>query len=219
MTNPIKMTFKTEVLPIILLISAFVASFYFYANFPERVPTHWNFKGQVDGWSSAAFAAFFFPVLNLGMYLLFLVIPYIDPKKERYEEFKHVFHIFKNFLIAFMTVIYFLTGLNGMGYNLPINVFVPIMVGILFILMGNYMGKLKSNWFMGARNPWTLSSEEVWNKTNRITGKIFILSGLLMILEGFLPDNVKLSFFIFIIALMVIVPNLYSFIIYNRTKK
>jgi uncharacterized membrane protein len=217
--NPIKPTLKTEITPILMLIISFIASFYFYGRFPSRVPSHWNFAGQVDGYSSAEFGAFGFPAITLGIYLLLLFIPYLDPKKDRYQEFKNVYHIIKISLVVFMTIVYFLASLNGLGYNAPIGVFVPIMIGILFIILGNYMSKLRLNWFVGMRNPWTLSSEEVWNKTNRLTGKIFIIGGIAMILESFIPNMLKLPFFIATIVLLVATPNIYSFIIYKKLQK
>lgn len=219
MENPIKPTIKTEIFSVILLSLSFIASFYFYSHFPERVPIHWNLKGEIDNWGSAGFAAFFFPILILGIYAMFLTIPLLDPKKDRYIEFKQVFHLFKNFMVSFMVVIYFISSLNGLGYDLPIGTFIPLMVGLLFIAMGNYMGKLKLNWFMGARNPWTLSNEEVWNKTNRLTGKVFVASGFLMMLEAFMPIDYKLPLFIVIIASLVLIPNIYSFIIYKKINK
>lgn len=218
MSNPIKPTLKSEVLPLLLIALSFAAAFYFYPRFPAQVVTHWDFAGQANGWSSARFAAFFFPFLNLGMYLLLLFIPYLDPKKASYQDFRSAYHVIKNFLIFFLVVIYLITGLNNLGYNLPINRYVPMLVGLLFIIIGNYMGKLKSNWFIGMRNPWTLSSETVWNKTNRLTGKLFMFAGLLLIFTGFVPEPIKLPLFILTITALILVPNVYSFILYKKEK-
>ncbi|MFA5021977.1 MAG: SdpI family protein [Patescibacteria group bacterium] len=219
MTNPIKASFKTEIIPIILILLSIAASFYFYANFPPTVATHWNYKGDVDGWSSKAFAAFFFPFFNIALYLLFLGIPYLDPKKDRYEQFAKVYHVFKNLFVIFMTAIYFLVGLAGLGYDVSVGSIVPASVGILFIILGNYMGKIKSNWFMGIRTPWTLSNEEVWNKTNRLGGKIFILIGILLIVGIVLPPMVFWQLFIIGMLIIVLVPMIYSFLLYKKLEK
>jgi len=219
MSSPIKTTFKTEILPIVLILLSIAASFYFYANFPDRVPTHWGLNGEVDGWSSKAFAAFFFPGLVLGIYLLFLGIPYLDPKKDRYAEFAKPYHIFKDFMVAFMTLTYFYTGLYGIGYQLPVTMVIPPAVGVLFLVIGNYLGKIKSNWFMGIRTPWTLSNEEVWNKTNRLGGKLFILSGLFMIFGAVLPPAIFFTTFIVVILVASLVPVIYSYILYRKIQK
>lgn len=219
MLNPIKPTIKTEILPILIIILASLASIYFYPLFPEQVPIHWNFQGEPDNWGSAKFAAFFFPVIIMGMYLLFLFIPYIDPKKERYDQFKNVYHIFKVLLILFMAAIYFISSFNAIGYNISINTWVPSMVGLLFIVLGNYMSKIKFNWFIGIRTPWTLSNEEVWNKTHRFGGKVFIFAGLLFILGQFSPDNFRAPLFIVSVAIVLLGTIGYSYLAYLKEEK
>jgi uncharacterized membrane protein len=186
---------------------------------PERIPVHWNFSGEVDRWGSGKVHAVFFSVLVIGMYLLFLFIPYLDPKKARYEQFSKTYHIFKSIIIFFLFLIYLIASLNGLGYNISVAFWVPVLIGILFIIIGNYMGKIKSNWFVGIRTPWTLSSEEVWNKTHRFGGKMFILAGLLIAFEGIMPANWRLP--IFIIALVVILLGtlVYSYVVYLKEKK
>lgn len=219
MANPTKPTIKTEFFPLLLIILTLVSAVYFYNNLPERVAVHWNFKGQVDAYGSGQTQAIIMPLVAVGMYLLFLLLPYLDPKKERYEQFNKVYHIFKDMILALFVIIYFIVGLNGLGYNLPVGVIIPILIGLLFIIIGNYMAKIKMNWFMGIRTPWTLSSEEVWNKTHRFGGKMFILAGLLMIAESFLPENWKLPVFVIMIAGLVFGTMGYSYVIYLKEKK
>ena len=216
--NPIKPTIKTEILPILLIVLAIISSFYFYVHFPERIPIHWNFAGEVDNYGSRTVGAFLFPIIILGMYIMFLFLPLIDPKKERYQQFKKVYHIFKNFMVFFMVAIYFITGFNALGYNISVSLWVPMLVGILFIIIGNYMGKIKPNWFMGIRTPWTLSSEEVWNKTHRFGGKMFILSGVLMVLIPFIPVNFKIWVFGIVLTLILSGTIGYSYIAYTKKK-
>jgi len=219
MPNPIRPTVKSEFIPWLLIILTLTASVFFYNNLPERVAVHWNYAGQVDGYGSGQMQAIIFSLLITGMYLLFLLIPYLDPKKERYEQFSKIYHIFKNIILALMVVIYFIIGLNGLGYDLPVGIIIPGLVGLLFIVLGNYLGKIKMNWFMGIRTPWTLSSEEVWNKTHRFGGKMFIIAGLLMIAQIFLPLIWRLPVFIIMIAMLVFGTMGYSYILYLKEKK
>lgn len=218
MASPIKPTIKTEIVPIVLVGASLIASVYFYRHFPDRVVTHWNFAGQPDGYSSKAFAAFFFPLLNLGMYLLFLGLPYLDPKKNRYPDFAKVYHVFKAVIIGVMSIIYGIVGLAGLGYSVAVEKVLPAIIGVLFIVMGNYMAKIKPNWFMGIRTPWTLSSEEVWNKTHQLGGKLFVLMGVLMVAMGFW--NNKIMWYIFTVGVIgvALVPMVYSFILYRKLK-
>jgi uncharacterized membrane protein len=219
MTDPIKPSLKTEIVPLLFCAAAFVASYYFYQHFPERVITHWNFAGQPDGYGSRAVAAFVIPTAAFAMYLFLLFLPWLDPKKDRYQEFARFYHLFRAVITIFFVATYFLTSLNNLGYALPIAIFIPIMIGILFIFIGNYMGKVRPNWFMGLRNPWTLSNEEIWNKSNRFAGKLFILGGLAMMLQSLVPINMRLGLLIATVIMIAVVPNLYSFILFRRLKK
>ena len=219
MSNPVKPTIKTEILSIIIILLAVISSFYFYAHFPEQVPIHWNVSGEVDNYGSRALGAFLFPGIILGMYLLFLALPYLDPKKERYLEFRKVYHIFKAFLVLFMAVIYFISSFNALGYNIPVQFWVPVLVGLLFIVIGNYMSKIKPNWFIGIRTPWTLSSEEVWNKTHRLGGKAFIIGGGLMMLIALVPLPWIMPLFAIMLLTVVLGPGVYSYILYAREQK
>ena len=137
MANPIKPTAKTEFIPLLLIILALASSVYFYNNLPERVPTHWNFAGEVDAYGSGQTQAVVFPLLIVGMYFLFLFIPYLDPKKERYEQFSKIYHIFKSLIVGSMVVVYFIVGINGLGNNLPVGILMPGLIGLLFIILGN----------------------------------------------------------------------------------
>ncbi|MFA6321856.1 MAG: SdpI family protein [Candidatus Buchananbacteria bacterium] len=214
--NPVKPTFKTEVIPIIAILLSVLASFYFYANFPDLVPTHWNYRGEIDGYAPKLFGAFFFPALIIGIYLFFLFLPYLDPQKNRYQEFAKVYHTFKTLIVLFMVFIYFFTGLAGLGYPAPVNIVVPIGVGILFLVLGNYLGKIKPNWFMGIRTPWTMSNEEVWNKTHRLGGKIFMLIGLFMIFGTILPATWFFISFMAVVIIGSLIPIFYSYWLFKK---
>jgi len=219
MNNPLKISFKTEIIPILLVLVYVVASFYFYANFPARVITHWGFDGEPNGWSSPVFAAFFFPALILGIYLMFLALPLLDPKKDRYAEFSGTYHLLKVIFVLFFVGIYFLASLANLGYAIPIGTVVPFLVGLLFIVIGNYMGKLKRNWYIGIKTPWTLSSDVVWNKSHRLGGKMFMLAGVLMMIDGFVARALQLPLLIALISMVAIVPIVYSYIVYRKEKR
>jgi uncharacterized membrane protein len=214
-----KLKLKPEIFSLIILAISIAASFYFYAHFPDRVVTHWNFAGQPNGWSSRAFAAFFFPALLAAMYALFLILPKIDPRKERYVEFAKVYNIFRNSILFILAAIYFVASLDNIGFNFDIAIVSSIFIGLLFIVLGNYLGKIKMNWFVGIRTPWTLSSETVWNKTHYFGGKVFIFSGLLMIIAGFAPLAWRLPLFIADIIVLILGTVAYSYIVYLQEGK
>ncbi len=214
------MSQKTSLgLAIALIIICFIASFFFYTNFPVLVATHWNFNGEVDGYSSAAFAAFFFPIFILVIYLILSSLPLIDAKKDRHHEFGKVYSSLKLLIVFFLTFIYGIIGFKGIGYNIPVQVVVPIGLGFLFIILGNYLRKVKQNWFMGIRNPWTMRYEEVWDKTHSLSSKIFMFGGLLFILIAFVQSVFVLPLFITVLIFLIVVPNIYSYILYTRIVK
>lgn len=200
MSNPIKPTLKTEIFPVVLIVLSIIASVYFYFHLPARIVTHWNFAGQPDGWGSGKAHAVFFPLLIAGMYIMFLFLPYLDPKKARYEQFGKVYHVIKAIILFILAFVYFISSLSGLGYDISIAFWTPLMIGLLFIFLGNYMGKIKMNWFVGIRTPWTLSSEEVWNRSHRFGGKVFMFSGFLIMINGILPFSWRLP--VFIIAII-----------------
>lgn len=217
-----KYTFKTEWLAVLIVILGWVAGIYFYAHFPERVITHWNYAGEPNGFSSRAVGALMIPGILTGMYLLFLVLPLLDPKRERYASFAKVYHVVKTVILLVLLSIFIITGLVNLGAPIKVSVAVPLIIGVLFVVLGNYMGKIKQNWFIGFRMPWTLSSENVWNKTHRLGGWCMMAFGLILILTPLLPAVVGMPLFIAGIAGVGIVPMVYSYIIYReelKTKK
>jgi uncharacterized membrane protein len=211
-----KFELKKEIFSILLIFITIVLSFYFYSVFPDQVATHWNFAGEVDNYSSKFSAAFIMPLVLVGMYVLFTVLPKIDPKKERYEEFAKVYAIFKTLIIFFMAALYVLVGLANIGYGIPIGIVVPLGVGLLFVILGNYLSKVKSNWFVGIKTPWTLSNEEVWNKTHRFGGKAFMLAGVLIATEAFMPLAWRLPVFVAAISIIVLGTVVYSYVLFKK---
>ena len=145
-------------------------------------------------------------------------MPYIDPKKDQYAAFASVYHNFKDLIIAFLFIVYFLTGMNGLGYRVDIGFYMPIMVGVLFIFIGLLMRQVKSNWFMGVRTPWTMSSDTVWDKTNKLSSWVFAISGLLIAATVLVAAQAKTILFILAITFMVLALPIYSYILYSREK-
>src|SRR3989338_7521407 len=173
MSNPIRPNLKTELVHILFVLVSIILSFYFFVHFPERVATHWGINGEANGWSSRSFAAFFFPALNLAIYLL----------------------------VIFLSLIYLVVGMNGLGYGAPVSLVVPVGIGALFVIIGYYLDCVKQNWFLGIRTPWTLSSELVWQKTHHFGSRVFIIGGVLLALAAFFPQ--ALLIFLIVIFMML----------------
>ena len=218
MSYPIKLNIKTEAVPVILVIASWIFAVYFYANFPAQVVTHWDFQGQPNGYMGKIGGAFAIPGLLTGIYLLFLGLPLLDPKGERYAEFGGIYHFFKAAIIFVLFGVYLASGYYNLGYPVNINLVVPVLVGLLMITLGNYLGKIKRNWFMGVRTPWTMSSEDVWNKTNRFGGFTMVLFGVIIIVSPLLPKMLALIIFVAGALAATLGSMIYSFYLYKKEK-
>lgn len=200
----------------ILVIMNIIIGIWAYPQLPEQVPSHWNFAGQVDGYSGAWAGAFLLPLIILGVYILFWLIPRIDPKKANYLKMGRVFWIASTTLVVFLSAMYWGTIAVALGYFETLPRWYFSGIGIIFILLGNYFGKIKFNYTFGIRTPWTLANEEVWAKTHRFAGPIWIVGGMLMVLAGVLPAVWTAPLFGIVIGLIAVVPMAYSYLIYRK---
>lgn len=174
-----KKTLRTDWPLLLLIIFSLALGFYVYPMLPDQVPSHWNFRGDVDGYSSRTWGAFGIPLMILGFYFLFVVLPLIDPKKENYLKFTRTYAILKYALTVFFFLLYLATIGVSLGYPVNINRLVPMSIAILFVILGNYMSTIRHNYFMGIKTPWTLANEKVWTKTHRLGGKLWVFSGII----------------------------------------
>lgn len=216
MKNPLGLTVRTEAVPLLLLIAAWVLGLYFYQHFPDRVASHWNFYGQPDRYGGKAGVAFGMPALLSGMYLLFTFLPLVDPKAERYAQFAKVYRMFRAGILLLLLWVLLVSGLFNLGYPIKVQYAVAWPVGLLLMFLGNYLGKVKPNWFVGIRTPWTLSSEDVWNKSNRFGGRVLVLFGLAVIVVPLLPMGLGIALFLGSAVLVVLGTTLYSYLLYRR---
>jgi len=206
-----KLYTKKEILPIILILAIFAIGLYFWPFLPERVPTHWNIAGQIDGWNSKNFAVFFFPMLIAGLYLLLSFIPLMDPLKTNIELFGHLYFWFKVVFVLFMGMLYGVTIYAGLGNQVNVGLAVMLGIAVLFLFIGLMMPKIKKNYTIGIRLPWTLHSEAVWDKTHQFGGKLFIALAILMVIIAFLPGPWAFGILIGGIILMLVVLIWYSY--------
>ena len=207
---------KQDWLILSLILLGFALGAYFYPSLPDKVPTHWNASGEVNGYGSKLFGAFGLPSISLAMYLMFLVMPYIDPKRKNYDGFKSTYQFLKYAIILFFFGMEVITLLIASGVIVNKPVFIQIMVSLLFILIGNVMGRFKHNYFVGIRTPWTLANEEVWRKTHRLAAPLWVFGGIANILLTFTGTNFKGIGFMVIIAVISIVPIAYSYIAFRQ---
>lgn len=212
-------TFKKElpILGFVLLPCVYLA--YLWNSLPEKVPMHWNLKGEIDDWGSKYSligVVFLLPVLT---YVLMLLIPKIDPKN-RIEFMGGKYYQIKFVLVCFMSVLALFIIHSSKSQTLSSPSIVFVLVGLLFMALGNYFKVIKQNYFVGIKTPWTLESEEVWKLTHILAGKLWIIGGLLIVVFSLvIPENINFYLFVTITAIITIVPIVYSYIVFKELKK
>lgn len=210
----------TTVIVLILIIGAIIAGALLWNQLPDQMASHWNTNDQVNGYMSKFWGVFLMPLVTLGMLLLFLLIPNIDPLKANIAKFRGVFNLFITFIIAFMIYIHALTLLWNLGYTrLGIGKAMLPAMGLLFILIGYMLRKAKRNWFIGIRTPWTLSSDHVWDETHRIGSILFMASGVLAFIGSFFGGGVAFWMLMAPLIGSTIFLLVYSYVLYQQETK
>lgn len=192
----------------VLILAMLIGGLAIYSRLPAQLPSHWDINGQVNGTMSRLGAVLFLPALGLVLWLVLLALPRIDPLRRSYPAFDGTLRLFINAIIFFMAVIYALTLAVGLGWAVEVPRLIMICIGVLFMVLGNEMGRLKPNWFVGIRTPWTLADPEVWRGTHRVGGRVFFAFGLLIIVAGLL---LPLSFSAYVVIVGAIGVALFSF--------
>jgi len=209
---------KSEITILGIILLSFIISIYFYPQMPEKIASHWNAQGQVDGYMSKFWGLFLMPFILVGLALLFVAIPRIDPLKANIEKFRKYYDGFIILFFIFMLSIHFQVILWNLGIRISPNVIVPIGIGILFFYTGILCENVKRNWFIGIRTPWTLSNERVWEKTHKIGGELFKITGVITFIGVFFQRY--MLFFIFVPLISVAAYTIvYSYIEYQKEMK
>ncbi|MED3930988.1 SdpI family protein [Priestia megaterium] len=207
---------KKHVFPLSITLLTLVAWLVALPHLPATMPIHWGANGEADGFATKINAMILTVGIMVLIYFIIAFVPRIDPRKENYKYFSKTYNIVLNAVLLLFFFVNMSTILQGLGYNVPMSYIAPIMAGLVFIIIGNYLQRVRSNYFMGIRTPWTLSNETVWKKTHRLSGKIFFIGGLLILISAFLPDGYKSVIMWGSIVLCVAIPYLYSYLVYKK---
>lgn len=209
-------TRNTSIIVLILIAISIVAGVLLWNQLPDQMASHWNANDQVDGYMPKFWGVFMMPLIVLGMYVLFLVIPGIDPLKANIAQFRGAFNLFIVLISVFMLYIHGLTLAWSLGYqDFKMSAAMLPFMGVLFIFIGYMLRQAKRNFFIGIRTPWTLSSDTVWEKTHQLGSILFMVSGVLAFIGSFLGG--ELAFWLFFVPLMgsALFLVIYSYILYR----
>lgn len=211
-----KITWRSEVMGLSLLLAMFIVAGFTWSSAPSSIPVHWGITGQPDRYGGKFEGILAIPLVALVIYLLLLFLPRIDPRRVNYDKFSGVYLLLRTVIVVFMAGIYTVQVMWVKGIAVDMEVVVPLIVGLLLMVIGNYLGKLRPTWFVGIRTPWTLSSEESWLKTHRLGGRFFILLGLALAVASAFHNT--WAFFIvgIVAAILLIFLVIYSYIVYRE---
>ena len=207
----IKKHWKIILVTSLITLLPIVAGVVLWNQLPDPMPSHWNAAGEVDGWSSKPFAVFGLPLIMTAALWLCALGTGADPKKANHPE--KVVHLVLWIIPIISIVLFTITYAVALGKNVRIELVMPVVMGLIFTIVGNYLPKCKQNYTIGIKIPWTLNSEENWNRTHRFAGRLWTVCGIAIILTGFFG-----GFWIFfgVALLMVIAPIVYSYLLHRK---
>lgn len=208
---------KKLILTSIVILLPILIGLLLWNKLPDKVPTHWNAQGEVDGWSSKAFAVFGLPAILFVMHWVCMIGTSADPKKQNIEG--KVLGI----VLWICPIVSLLFGALSYGVALGMEYKVDkitlALVGIVFIVVGNYLPKCKQSYTVGIKLPWTLNDEENWNRTHRMGGKLWVASGIILLLSMLLPASAMVVVVLAVIGVAVFVPTVYSYLLFREKEK
>jgi uncharacterized membrane protein len=183
---------------------------------PDRIPVHWGISGRPDRWGGRFEGLLLLPLVGLLTYLVLLLAPRIDPGRANYASFAGAYGTVRLVVLLSMLALQVVMVLAARGHSVDVATLVPLIVGAMFVVLGNLFGKLRPNWFIGIRTPWTLSSKRSWDRTHHAGGWLFILFGFLLMSTALARTTWLIITVIGVIAAGVLGLVVYSYVEWRR---
>ena len=202
---------KILIITSVIVLLPVLTGIIFWNQLPDQLPIHWNAAGEVDGRCGKAFGVFGMPLILLAIQWLGITAMAADPKRAGHSG--RMLQLSFWLIPLLSLIVNALTYATALGVKMPVNVIISTFLGLLFIIIGNYMPRCRQNYTMGIKLPWTLHSEENWNRTHRMAGKLWMIGGFLMMASSFFG---KTWLTIAILIPMALVPMIYSWTLYRR---
>ena len=205
-----KINKKLLIITTIIILIPMLIGVLLWEQLPAELATHWGTDNQPNGWTSKAVAVFGMPAVMAGLHLVCIFVTYADPKKNNIgkKALDIVYWILPLVAVFAMSMTY----VYALGMEVNIEMICFLLIGIIFVVLGNYLPKAKQNYTFGYKIPWTLNSEENWNKTHRLAGWIMVGCGILFILNAFL----LVEWLVFVVFAAALIPVVYSYILYKN---
>lgn len=210
------MTLKKEIPTLLIALMPFIYLAYIWNSLPETIPVHWNLNGDIDNWGKKS-TLIIMTFMSSGLtYCIFLLAPLIDPKK-KIQAMGNKYHNLKFLMVLLMSVLSVFIIYSTKEQSITNSNVMFICVGLLYIILGNYMKTIKANYFIGIKTPWTLENEFVWKKTHSLAGKLWLLGGISIIASSLITNKeINHTIFLSITTIIALVPVIYSYIEYKK---
>ncbi|TWT44804.1 Immunity protein SdpI [Phycisphaerae bacterium RAS1] len=200
-----------------LVLAALLVAAIFYPALPDPAPIHWNLSGQIDGYGPRWVAAFLGPMIGAGVVALMLALPLLGPMRSNFERFRETYGRICVLIAGMIAALSLVTLLAAAGYKFQLGANLCIVLGVMFALIGNWLSKIRRNFYVGIRTPWTLANDDVWERTHRVGGRLFVLHGLVCVVTGFFAGDLACFIVMFsglgAVSLWSVV---YSLVLYRR---
>lgn len=208
----------TNTILLLLIVLGITIGTILYPYFPNQIASHWNMVGEVNGYMSKFWGVFLLPMILVGLFGLYHLIPAIDPLRKNLESFRRYYNLFWIFLFLFLSYIFGLTLIWNLGYHFSFSVPLTPAFSLLWFFLGLVLPKSKRNWFFGIRTPWTLANDVVWEKTHRVGGKFFMITAIAALFGIVFPKQ-SIWFILIPVFATVIFTVIYSYLVYRRLEK
>jgi immunity protein, SdpI family len=202
--------------PILPIAIAVAASIYVYPHLPDRVPTHYDIRGVPDGYGPKWIPTVIFPAMLLVLWVILRGLPKIDPRRANYARMQSTYDLMVNLVLTMVTALHLIFLGGAMGGGVPLVRFIPAVIGVSFIVMGNVMPRARPNWWFGIRTPWTLSNDRVWERTHRVGGYVMTATGVLAVIAAFFSNPFALVTFAVLAAVMSLGLVAYSYFAWKQ---
>jgi len=202
----------------LIVVAAVLITGSVFSRLPATIPTHWNFAGEVDGYSSRAWGAWALPVLLGFLWGMLKWIPAIDPRGDNYARFTGAFEGIIVLVMLFVFGSQMVILASSLGQPVSVDRLAPIGIGLLLMGVGNLLPRAKPNWFVGIRTPWTLSSDRVWERTHRVGGYFLVAGGALIVIAGIAVPALAFGTMITVCAASAIFLLIYSYIAWRQER-
>ncbi len=196
-------------------VLSLLLTLFLYSSLPDQIAVHFNLSGEADQFGSKI-VTLILGVLPLLMIGLFQLLPKLDPKQKAYQKFEKPYQRMLVMITFLLISIHWMILLTALGYTIHIAILTQGLASLLIIVLGNHLGQVKPNYFVGIKTPWTLASDRVWTKTHRQGGKLFVLSGLLGMIGIFISSPFRLAFLLVPLVFTTLGLVIYSYHLFKK---